>query len=81
MEKTPRIRIPPEVRQYVLKRDHHQCQSCGQTEEETELTIDHIIALAQGGSNDLSNLQPLCRRCNSCKQVRFDSRFQRKFNL
>lgn len=32
-------------------------------------TVDHIIALAQGGSNDLANLQALCRACNRRKGI------------
>jgi len=47
---TPRAYLSPDVRQYVLNRDRHRCQSCGRPEE---LQIDHIIPLARGGSNDL----------------------------
>ncbi|MGL4759389.1 MAG: HNH endonuclease, partial [Patescibacteria group bacterium] len=60
MTKTPRISLPQSVRKYVLERDNYQCQSCGQQNTETKLNIDHIISLAQGGSNDISNLQVLC---------------------
>ncbi|MCT7975923.1 HNH endonuclease [Laspinema olomoucense] len=81
MSKTPRIRIPAAVRVYVWERDRHQCQSCGKTEQETELNIDHIIPLAMGGSNDISNLQTLCRQCNQRKSADLDSRFQRRFDL
>ncbi|TAG01985.1 MAG: HNH endonuclease [Oscillatoriales cyanobacterium] len=56
MTKTSRITIPPEVRKYVFTRNKYQCQSCGQTKLEAELSIDHIIPLARGGSNDISNL-------------------------
>ncbi|MFB2974680.1 HNH endonuclease [Microseira sp. BLCC-F43] len=80
MSKTPRIPIPPEVRKYVFNRDNYQCKSCGKTQQETELTVDHIIALARGGSNDISNLQTLCSRCNQQKKHHFDPRFRRHFS-
>jgi 5-methylcytosine-specific restriction enzyme A len=62
MTQTPRISIPLEARQYVLER--HQCQSCGKTAQQSPLHIDHIIPLAKGGTNDLSNLHTLCQSCN-----------------
>jgi 5-methylcytosine-specific restriction protein A len=79
MDKTPRIRIPPEVRRYVMERDRHQCSHCGAGPAQAELTVDHIIPLAQGGTNDLSNLQVLCRRCNSTKRHGFDTKRDRQF--
>ncbi|WP_036486745.1 HNH endonuclease [Myxosarcina sp. GI1] len=81
MSKTPRINIPHTVRKYVLQRDEYQCQSCGKTAKEIELNIDHIIALAKGGSNDISNLQTLCRRCNQQKKHNYDTRFKRYFDF
>ena len=77
MTKTPRIKIPPEVRQFVLNRDGFQCRSCGSREN---LQVDHIIPLAKGGANDLSNLQTLCSVCNSQKSDRLDPRFKRLFS-
>jgi 5-methylcytosine-specific restriction enzyme A len=79
MSKTPRISIPLEVRQYVLERDRLQCQSCGKTAQQSILHIDHIVPLAKGGTNDLSNLQTLCQGCNSSKGDRIDPRFDRLF--
>ncbi|MGB3514212.1 MAG: HNH endonuclease [Microcoleaceae cyanobacterium] len=80
MSKTPRIKIPLAVRKYVFERDRYHCKSCGQTGNETELTIDHIIPLATGGTNDISNLQTLCRCCNQKKKHHFDERFRRNFS-
>lgn len=40
------------------------CQIC---KTDKDITIDHIIPLSKGGKNDINNLQPLCRSCNSKK--------------
>jgi len=80
MKKTKRIFIPSEVRKYVYQRDKFQCQSCGKKIEETPLNVDHIIPLAKGGSNDISNLQTLCRLCNQKKKDYFDYRFRRYYS-
>jgi 5-methylcytosine-specific restriction endonuclease McrA len=42
----------------------NRCALCG---SEEKLTIDHIVPLAKGGSNYISNIQPLCGRCNRTK--------------
>ena len=79
MPKTPRINIPQSVRKYVLQRNNYQCQSCGKRNTETKLNIDHIVALANDGSNDISNLQVLCSKCNQKKKADVDPRFQRYY--
>ncbi len=40
-----------------------RCWMCG-TEADT---MDHVVALARGGSNWPANLRPACRSCNSAK--------------
>lgn len=45
----------------------HVCANCTRPDE---LTVDHIVALAVGGTNDMDNLQILCRSCNSRKGIR-----------
>ena len=48
----------------VGKRDGFYCASCHATEK---LTVDHIVPIVHGGTDNLSNLQILCRSCNSRK--------------
>lgn len=50
----------------VVARYGGVCLCCGST----EITKDHIVPLADGGTNDIGNLQPLCRPCNSSKGVK-----------
>lgn len=80
MKKTPRIPIPKSVQNYIFKRDNYQCKSCGKTAQQIQLNVDHIIPLAQGGSNDISNLQTLCKLCNQRKKHDIDPRFKRHFS-
>jgi len=55
------------VRIRVYKRDRFQCTYCGVPGTEAELEVDHIVPLAKGGSNHMSNLTTACRKCNAKK--------------
>ena len=59
--------IPEEHRRYILWRDEGKCRMCNSTDD---LTIDHIMPIVLGGTNELTNLQVLCRSCNSSKGAR-----------
>ena len=42
-----------------------KCLACGKL---SKMTRDHVIPLVKGGSNYITNIQPLCRICNSSKR-------------
>lgn len=50
----------------VFKRDSYHCVACG-AGKEFHLEVDHIYPHSKGGSDELSNLQTLCRSCNLSK--------------
>jgi hypothetical protein len=50
----------------LIDRDGYICQHSGCALQE-DLTIDHVVPLSKGGSDDLSNLRLLCRKHNSTK--------------
>jgi len=52
----------------MVKYFDNSCLSCGYKFPDTDRpTKDHVIPKSMGGSDDISNLQPLCRNCNSSK--------------
>jgi hypothetical protein len=61
----PRVRrITPGLKMKVLERDDFTCKHC---KARKNLTVDHILAVANGGTDDFDNLQTLCMSCNLAK--------------
>ena len=45
----------------------YYCLCCGDIEPHVKLEADHIVPISRGGSSDISNIQPLCGKCNRNK--------------
>ena len=58
--------IPKVTRKAVSIRDNYSCVKCG---NQKDLHMDHIIPESRNGSNELENLQVLCKDCNLRKGV------------
>lgn len=48
----------------LCERYEYRCLACGR---QKKLTRDHIIPISRAGRDDIENIQPLCRPCNSRK--------------
>ena len=69
-----RCNIPSWVKRAVKYRDRGKCVCCGKDlsglldcEDENSVHYDHMISLREGGLNDVSNIQLMCRECNLSK--------------
>lgn len=57
----------PEQWRDLCAKYNHVCLCCGKA---ARLTPDHVVPIAKGGSNDISNIQPLCLPCNLRKATK-----------
>jgi len=48
---------------------NNRCAHCGKTLTVETMQVDHILPRAQGGSDEILNLQPLCDNCNQGKSA------------
>lgn len=52
------------IERMLERGDTYECVKCNSS---SSISVDHIIPIAKEGTNDLSNLQFLCKPCNSRK--------------
>ena len=69
-DSTPSMKSRPlsrRLRFEILRRDGHTCRYCGAMAPDVPMTVDHVIPVTLGGSDDATNLVTACRDCNSGK--------------
>jgi hypothetical protein len=59
--------LPKRLRFAILQRDAHRCFYCGRAAPEVKLTVDHVVPVVLGGTDDPKNLVTACIDCNSGK--------------
>ena len=67
-----------DLRLAIYLRDRFQCVYCLRDlhdAEPTDITLDHVVAASDGGSNGASNLITACRACNCSRQDKPLARF------
>src|SRR5690349_4431915 len=66
------------LRLVVLERDQRLCQPCLKQDRVSPAhAVDHIKPKAQGGTDDLDNLQSICRTCHQDKTLNDQGRQSR----
>jgi 5-methylcytosine-specific restriction enzyme A len=66
-EITGRIKFTKEDKEMVLEKSEKKCAGCECCLESKRYEIDHIKPLASGGTNQIDNLQALCKACHRDK--------------
>lgn len=64
-----RCKIPESIQTQVRQRSHYLCEYCHASEQwqYVRFTVEHIIPIVLGGTNDLDNLALACFHCNRRK--------------
>jgi 5-methylcytosine-specific restriction endonuclease McrA len=65
--RTGRGKIPASIRDEVYRRDELTCVYCRTKLPRMLLTIDHLVPLALGGLDEISNYVTCCSKCNNQK--------------
>lgn len=70
------------LRDQVMQRDGGLCQPCRQLGRvSVAKQVDHVVPKAEGGTDDLANLQAICPACHAAKTGREAARGRGASNL
>lgn len=79
--KIGRGHIPKAVRKEIFQRDNYTCFFCKERLDGPQLTIDHLVPLAEGGLNEPINFVTACIACNQKKADKPLSQFLHQMGL
>lgn len=54
---------------WLTLRQKGVCHHCGQTFKPAQITMDHLVPLARGGTSTKGNIVPSCGPCNAEKKL------------
>lgn len=55
-----------EEKDFIRSKSNNLCSHCGK-KLSNDFTVEHVIPISKGGSNDMSNIVALCSDCNNAK--------------
>lgn len=67
MDSSERVLIPKAIKEEVYRRSNNTCAICGKPLSRFSYSIDHIIPLSRGGTNNIDNLRAVHPTCNKLK--------------
>ena len=69
-----RRKIPEDRQERVLQRSRYLCEYCHASEQwqYVRFTVDHVVPIALGGTDNFENLALACFHCNRQKADRID---------
>ena len=65
--KIKRIGFSLDDREKILEKTNFKCAHCGKPLDKYDMTVEHIVPVSKGGTNDEFNITALCTDCNTNK--------------
>lgn len=64
-----RRKLSAKERTHVLEKTGGHCAYCGCELSLSDMQVDHLVPLYNGGTDDMANYLPACRSCNHYKST------------
>jgi hypothetical protein len=76
-DRPQRVTVSSDLRALVWDKSGGRCWYCGvQTNPFINFRVDHVVPVADNGTNELSNLVPCCHDCNASKGAKHVEAFR-----